>query len=151
MAHTLDRMDMNWFGVLEHHARRTPARTLCAIGEEVVSYAEMAARAAAPATGLCERGMAAGDVVGLLSYNCTEFLETIFAANYLGAIAMPINWRLPPPEVRDILAHPRARAPVCDESLVGLADEATQGQESGLLRARISAGSLAGWTRLSDL
>src|SRR4030095_4617698 len=144
-------MDMNWFGVLEHHARRTPARTLCAIGEEVVSYAEMAARAAALATGLCERGIAAGDVVGLLSYNCTEFLETIFAANYLGAIAMPINWRLAAPEVRYILEHSQARALVCDEALVPLADDATGEMEHTLLRACVAANKRSGWTSLADL
>src|SRR4030095_14302129 len=144
-------MDMNWFGVLEHHARRTPARTLCAIGEEVVSYAEMAARAAALATGLCERGIAAGDVVGLLSYNCTEFLETIFAANYLGATAMPINWRLAAPEVRYILEHSEARALVCDESLVKVANDATKGMEANLLRACVSSNAFDGWTPLADL
>ena len=70
--------------------------------------------------------------MGLLSYNCPEFLETVFAANYLGAIAMPINWRLAAPEVRYILEHSGARALVCDESLVDLADEATKGMEATL-------------------
>jgi fatty-acyl-CoA synthase len=65
----------------------------------------MAVRAAALAGGLYERGVRAGDVVAILSYNCPEFLETSFAANYLGAIAMPINWRLAAPEVRYILEH----------------------------------------------
>ena len=45
----------------------------------------------------------------LLSYNCPEYLEAIFAASYLGAIAMPINWRLAAPEVRYILEHSGAR------------------------------------------
>ena len=44
-----------------------------------------------------------------------------------GAIAMPINWRLAAPELRYILDHSEARALVCDESLVDLADEATTG------------------------
>ena len=34
----------------------------------------------------------------------------MFAANYLGAIAMPINWRLAAAEVRYILEHSEARA-----------------------------------------
>jgi acyl-CoA synthetase (AMP-forming)/AMP-acid ligase II len=71
--------------------------------------------------------------VGLLSYNCTEFLETIFAANFLGAIAMPINWRLAAPEVRYILDHSEARALVCDEELVELANDATKGMEATLV------------------
>ena len=52
---------------------------------------------------------------GLLSYNSIEFLATIFAANHLGAIAMPINWRLAAPELRFILEHSEARALVCDD------------------------------------
>ena len=86
--------DMSWVGVLEHHATRTPDKPLAVFGDDVVTYRQMADRAAALAAGLQARGVGAGDVVGLLSYNSIEFLETIFAANHLGAIAMPINWRL---------------------------------------------------------
>lgn len=78
-----------------------------------------------------------GDVVGLLSYNCPEFLETIFAANCLGAIAMPINWRLAAPEVRYILEHSEARAFVYDDSLADVAGEASKEIDS-LLRASVS-------------
>ncbi len=95
------------------------------MGEETVTYGQMVTRAAALAGGLQERGIGAGDVVALLSYNCIEFLETIFAANYLGAIAMPINWRLAAPEVRYILEHSSARLLVVDPTLVELAAEAT--------------------------
>ncbi len=87
----------------------------------------------------------------LLSYNCPEFLETVFAANYLGAIAMPINWRLAAPEVRYILEHSEARALVCDESLVELANDATKGMEATLVRACISPDAPDGWTTLADL
>jgi fatty-acyl-CoA synthase len=142
--------DMNWFGVLAHHADRDPDKPLLVFGDETVTYGEMVARAAATAAGLHERGVGAGDVVALLSYNCIEFLETIFAANYLGAVAMPINWRLAAPEVRYILEHSEARALVCDESLVGLANDATKAAESTLLRACIS-GELEGWMPLSAL
>jgi acyl-CoA synthetase (AMP-forming)/AMP-acid ligase II len=141
--------DLNWFAVLEHHATRTPAKPLAVCGPEVVSYGEMAGRAAALAGGLHERGVGAGDVVGLLSYNCTEFLETIFAVNYLGAIAMPINWRLAAPEVRYILEHSEARALVCDEALVGLAGAATGGL--ALTRACISPSPPGGWVPLAEL
>ena len=93
------------------------------------------------------RGVGRGDVVALLSYNCPEFLETIFAANYLGAIAMPINWRLAAPEVRYILEHSGARALVCDEALVDVADEATRASEATLLRACIAPTAPAGGRR----
>jgi fatty-acyl-CoA synthase len=119
--------DMNWFAVLAHHASRSPDKAITVFDGETTTYAEMAARAAALAGGLSERGVGRGDVVGLLSYNCPEFLETIFAANYLGAIAMPINWRLAAPEVRYILEHSEARAFVYDETLGDCAREAAKG------------------------
>ena len=130
--------DMNWFAVLAHHAARTPDGPMTVFQGETTTYGEMADRVAALAEGLRAGGVGPGDVVGLLSYNCPEFLETLFAANYLGAIAMPINWRLAAAEVRYILEHSEARALVCDESLVDLADEATMGLEATLLRACIT-------------
>src|SRR3954466_4106046 len=123
---------MNWFGVLAHHADRTPDKAIAVFEGQTFTYAEMAARATVLAGGLSERGVGTGDVVGLLSYNCPEFLETIFAANYLGAIAMPINWRLAAPEVRYILEHSEARAFVYDESLGDCAREAAKGTDDRL-------------------
>src|SRR5262245_4103692 len=143
--------DMNWFAVLAHHATQTPAKPLCIFGDEVVTYGDMATRSAALAAGLQEHGVGAGNVVALLSYNCPEFLETIFAANYLGAIAMPINWRLAAPEVRYILEHSEARALVCHETLVDLANDATKGLEGGLFRACVSQPAPAGWAPLAEL
>jgi acyl-CoA synthetase (AMP-forming)/AMP-acid ligase II len=141
--------DMNWCAVLAHHASRTPDKALCRMGDTVVTYAGMARNSAELAAGLAARGVAAGDVVGLLSYNSNEFLEVIFAANHLGAIAMPINWRLAAPEVRFILEHSQAKALVCDPSLLELADEATAGMEAALARIVVSADEHPGWTRLA--
>src|SRR5204863_6324906 len=143
---------MNWFAVLAHHAMRTPDKAMTVFEGEVTTYADMAARATALAGGLSAGGVGRGDVVGLLSYNCPEFLETIFAANYLGAVAMPINWRLAAPEVRYILEHSEARALVCDEALVPLADDAiTPEIADTLFRACVSTPAPSGWTPLADL
>ncbi len=145
------RPDVNWFSVLAHHATRRPDKAITVFEGETTTYAEMAARSTALAGGLSERGVGPGDVVGLLMYNCTEFLETVFAANYLGAIAMPINWRLATPEVRYILEHSGARALVSDESLVGRADEATEDAGPSLVRACVSQHPPGGWTPLGEL
>jgi fatty-acyl-CoA synthase len=143
--------DMNWFGVLAYHALRTPRATLAHFDGETITYREMAERAAALAAGLHERGVGAGDVVALLSYNCIEFLETIFAANYLGAIAMPINWRLAAPELRYILDHSEARALVCDAALVELADAATNGMDRDLVRVALARPAPEGWTSIDEV
>ena len=87
----MDWADVNWCNVLTHHAGRTPDKALTLFEGTAVTYGEMARRVAALAGGLTGRGVAPGDVVAILSYNCPEFLEALFAANHLGAIAMPIN------------------------------------------------------------
>jgi acyl-CoA synthetase (AMP-forming)/AMP-acid ligase II len=116
--------DLNWFAVLQHHATRSPHRAITIFEGRTLTYGEMAARARRLAGTLAGQGVGKGDVVALLSYNCPEFLETIFAANYLGAVAMPINWRLAAPEVRYILEHSGAKAIFCDEAMADLANEA---------------------------
>jgi acyl-CoA synthetase (AMP-forming)/AMP-acid ligase II len=153
------KAQVNWFDVLAHHAERTPGRALTVFEGTTTTYADMVRRTVALAGGFHEYGVGPGDVVGLLSYNRPEFLQTVFAANYLGAIAMPINWRLAAPEVRYILEHSGARALVCDQSLLALAGEATEGMEENLLRACVSAAPAAGgerdagrtWTTLAEL
>ena len=144
------RPDVNWFAVLEHHAVRTPDKPITVFEGTALSYGEMAARARALAAGLHGWGIGRGDVVALLSYNCPEFLETIFAANYLGAIAMPINWRLAAPEVRYIIEHSGARALVCDSDLIDVADDATSGMDT-LLRACVIDNPRAPWMALAAL
>jgi fatty-acyl-CoA synthase len=143
--------DMNWFAVLAHHAARSPDRAITVFDGAPITYGEMAARAEGLATGLADRGVRRGDVVALLSYNCPEFLELVFAANRLGAIAMPINWRLAAPEVQYILEHSEARALGCDESLTALGDEATKGIEAALVRTCLSGRAPDGWTPLAEL
>jgi acyl-CoA synthetase (AMP-forming)/AMP-acid ligase II len=142
--------DVNWFAVLAHHARRTPDKAITVFGGETTTYAGMERRAAALAAGLRARGVGRGDVVALLAYNCPEFLEVVFAANHLGAVAMPINWRLAAPEVRYILEHAGARVLVCDEALAALAGDATEGLE-GLVRGCTSSSPPEGWEGLATM
>jgi fatty-acyl-CoA synthase len=144
------RPDMNWFGVLEHHANRTPERPLAVFGDEIVTYRGMVERSIAMAAGLHARGVGPGDVVGLLSFNNIEFLVTIFGSNYLGAIVMPLNWRLAAAEIRFILEHSEARALVCDGALVAAANEATK-ELGELIRVCISSTSVEGWDPFSAL
>ncbi len=148
---TAMEVDLNWASVLEHHADRSPDKVLATFRGESITYEEMARRAAGVAGGLAQLGVCPGDVVGLLAYNCGEFIEAMFAVNHLGAIIMPINWRLAAPEIGYILDHSQAAALVCDSELVEVADEAIAGLESAPSRVSIAEHSIEGWTRLGDL
>src|ERR1700722_17991825 len=153
----MEPADVNWCNVLAHHARRTPDKVFTLFENEAITYGEMATRVAALAGGLAGRGVGPGDVVAILSYNCPEFLEALFAANHVGAIAMPINWRLAAPEVRYILEHSGARALVCDATLLPLAEQAAAGLDDGsdggggLLRVSIAPAGRPGWVSMADL
>jgi acyl-CoA synthetase (AMP-forming)/AMP-acid ligase II len=143
--------DMNWFAVLTHHATRRPNQPMTVFEGTTLTYVQVAERAAALSGGLHRLGVERGSVVAILSYNCAEFLEVIFAANRLGAIAMPINWRLAGPEVRYILEHSEAKVIVCDEALTALADEAIGGMATSVSRVCVADDPPDGWASIASL
>jgi len=68
------------------------------------SYVEINARSNQVANALTETGVAKGDRVGLLLMNGCEFFETFFAVGKVGAVNVPLNWRLIPDELEFILS-----------------------------------------------
>jgi O-succinylbenzoate-CoA ligase len=77
-------------------------------------FAELEARASRVANALRARGVAAGDRVALLLMNGVEYLETYFALAKLGAVMVPLNWRLVPDELAFILRDSGATLLVYD-------------------------------------
>jgi acyl-CoA synthetase (AMP-forming)/AMP-acid ligase II len=49
-------------------------------------------------------GVEVGDRVALLTKNCAECFELMFACNKIGAILTSLNWRLAPTEIESIVA-----------------------------------------------
>jgi fatty-acyl-CoA synthase len=70
----------------------------------IVSYAELDDRVARAAALLLSRGVAAGDRVAILCRNRIAFFETLFACARIGAILVPLNWRMPPAELAGLVA-----------------------------------------------
>ena len=95
---------------LDGWARHQPRKTAVHFEGRDLSYAEMAARAARLAGALHDRlGVMPGDRVAHLGTNSPEFIDLVFACARLGAILVPLNWRLAPPEHDYILDHCRPR------------------------------------------
>ena len=67
------------------------------------SYAELNQRINALAHSLAARGVKRGDHVAMLLFNAIEFVDTFYAAAKLGAVAVPLNWRLVADELAFIL------------------------------------------------
>ncbi|HYD14139.1 MAG TPA: AMP-binding protein [Allosphingosinicella sp.] len=69
-----------------------------------LTYAALDARAARAAALLAARGVGKGDRVAILSRNRLEFFELLFGCARLGAILVPLNWRMPPAELDGLIA-----------------------------------------------
>ncbi len=86
------------------HAKRTPDKAALVFRGERISYAALAARVKQVAGGLRDAGVRKGDRVAALLLNCPEVIELLLACNELGAIFLPINFRLSAEEVTFILS-----------------------------------------------
>jgi len=85
------------------------------------SYGELNDRATRLATGLREGfGVAAGDRVAFLALNSTDHFETLFACWKLGAIFVPLSWRLASPALLALLRDADARVVIHDQAFGGL-------------------------------
>jgi len=99
---------------IRFHAARTPDRPAIAFAGEHVTYAELMRRIEVAAGWLAARGIGPGDVVALLMKNSPAFIELTFAASHLGAVSLPINYRLARDEVGYILENSGAKLLLCD-------------------------------------
>lgn len=81
------------------------------------TYAEFAQRVRAIAGDLRSRGVCMGDRVGFLGFNQPAFLETMVATNALGAIFVPLNFRLTGEELAFIIGDAGVHTLVVDPDL----------------------------------
>ncbi|MCP5029402.1 MAG: long-chain fatty acid--CoA ligase, partial [Actinomycetia bacterium] len=106
------------------------------------TYAEMEDRTSRLATALRhEFGVERGGRVAVLAENNTNFFEVQFACWKLGAIFVPLNWRLALPELEFIAGDCTPTAIVHDD---GFADNAAKLAEICAIPHRISWGSSGG-------
>jgi fatty-acyl-CoA synthase len=76
---------------------------------ERFSYGDLNGRVGRAAALLAALGVTAGDRVALLCRNRIEFFELLFACARIGAILVPLNWRMPAAELVPLLADCGAR------------------------------------------
>ncbi|ROO84714.1 fatty-acyl-CoA synthase [Actinocorallia herbida] len=98
-----------------------------------LTYAALEDRAARLASVLAADGVGEGDRVAYLGLNSSSFLVVLLAAARIGAIFVPMNFRLTGLESRYVLARSEAVALVCEEGLRDVADTARAGSPVRLL------------------
>jgi len=70
---------------------------------KIFTYAELDRRAGQAASLLIARKVGPGDRVAILCRNRVAFFELLFACAKIGAILVPLNWRMPPAELDQLL------------------------------------------------
>ena len=111
----------HWVDHVARHAYSIPDQVALRFQGESVTWAGLNQRVQLAAAGFAERGVQPGDRVAILMTNRPEFLEATLAANALGVIAVPVNFRLAPAEAAYILADSGAGLVVTDTALAPLA------------------------------
>jgi O-succinylbenzoate-CoA ligase len=91
------------------------------------TFSQLNARTNRVANALLARNIRPGDRVAVLLKNSIEFVEVYFAVAKLGAVMVPVNWRLVAGEIAYILQDSGARVLVYDSDF----DDAVNALQSG--------------------
>ena len=113
--------------LLVQTAARWPNRPGLIRGDRLWTWREIGQRAAGVAAGLAARGVGKGDRVLVHSRNSLPMFESVWACWMLGAVWVPTNFRLSPPEVAYLARSSGAVAHVFD---AGFPDQAQAAREA---------------------
>src|SRR5205085_4891221 len=91
-------------------------------GEHELTFGELDERSSRLAQSLRERGLSPGDRVAYLDRTAPEVVELLFAVSKVGAVIVPMNWRLARPELSSVLADSRARVMIAGTGFADVAE-----------------------------
>jgi fatty-acyl-CoA synthase len=91
--------------------------------ERAMSFRQWNERSCRLGNALLGLGLAKGDRVAILAYNCIEWVEIFAATAKAGLIAVPINFRLISADVRYIVENAEASAFIVQDELLDLVEE----------------------------
>lgn len=95
--------------ILRRHAAERPSAPALTFGDRTWSFAQLHAGSSQVGQALRAAGVRPGDRVALLTKNCAECFELLFACNQVGAVLAGLNWRLSAREIAAIVADAQPR------------------------------------------
>jgi fatty-acyl-CoA synthase len=108
---------MDLSDLIERNAAFTPDKPAIIFAGESLSYAAFTGRIERAAQALrAEFGVGRGDRVAILSLNRPDYLVLLYACARLGAMLVPLNWRLAVAEQLFILSDARAKVLVLEQA-----------------------------------
>ena len=92
------------------HARLRPNKLAVRDSRRQLTYRAWDERATRLVAALRSLGLAKGDRVGVIAYNCLEWMEIYAGMARAGLVVVPLNFRLTGPEMAYILGHSEVSA-----------------------------------------
>ncbi len=108
----------HWANHVQRHGFQKPDEPALRWQGTTITWGSLAEQVRRTADAFAARGLGFGDRLALLTFNRPEFLIATFAATRLGAIVVPINFRLTPGEIDYVLADATPAILVVDAHLV---------------------------------
>jgi long-chain acyl-CoA synthetase len=132
------------------YARLEPERECLVCGEVRLNWKQLNERVNRLAHGLAGLGVKKDTKVAVLAFNCHRYVEIYYATSKLGAVAVPLNFRLSIEELTYVINHSDAEVLIVGAELMDAAVQIMPKLEN--IRERISLeGEAEGWTDYEEL
>lgn len=105
--------------VVRVHGRERPDAPALIVADRTLTYGDLDALSSRAAQAFAAAGVGVGDRVAFLDRNGAVFFIAMFGLAKLGAVGVPVNWRLAPPEIAHILGDCGAAAVVVGADFFG--------------------------------
>lgn len=116
-------MDLNYASTCEQMAARIPDSPCVIYSDKVIKWGEFNGRASRIARAMADAGLQRNSKVGLLLYNCSEYMEGTLAAYKNRAVPINVNYRYVGDELIYLLNDCGAEAIIFHSSLGDRVDE----------------------------
>ena len=100
--------------LMARNARKFPDKEAVVFGETRLTWKEFNARMNRLAHAFSDMGVGRGDKVAFFMFNCNQYLECYYALGKIGAIAVPLNFRLHAEEITYIVNTTEGKQAIAD-------------------------------------
>jgi long-chain acyl-CoA synthetase len=119
--------------VVREHAALRGDHVAIRAGDRALTYAQLDERSNRLAQALRALGVREGSRVAHLDRTGPEIVELLFATSKLGAVVVPLNWRLAPRELRAIVGDARPHVVLAGETYANVAADLAREPEIAVL------------------
>ena len=119
--------------VVRVHGRDRPDAPALIVGDHTITFGELDQRSNRVAQALAAAGVGFGDRVAFVERNGAEFFDVVFGLAKLGAVAVPVNWRLAAPEMRQIIDDAGATLVIVGADFAGHLEAVEDGLAAGVV------------------